>query len=399
MTDSDSNFAPYQTDFLFLLVGSNPLPNFVAGQILTRAAATVFLLHSEKTSKVADRLTRRLAIARNDLNIMLYGINEADGPSIFRRIQDIINEFVKQGGKQSCGLNFTGGTKPMAAYAVMGIRKVLPSSILSYLDARTLSMIIDEGDGTSRAIPTGRAVDCTLEEIVDLHGYKILSSKRESYNVKLAKTLAGIHEDPATMKKWRDWIYELSEQKKMPGFSSYPELKPFQDAITELCSGDVSEAGVANALGYSTIVQCIKYFTGEWLEVYTRDAIGQIADSAGLNEYSMSLMFQARGRPAYEIDLVAVLGYQVFSISCIATENKAKAKVHLLEIFARAGQLGGDESRFALVTVFERPDILEKELAEDWDAEGKIRVFGRNHIPELSSHLLKWFREANQEAS
>jgi len=396
--DDVSVFEPYQTDILFLLIGSNPLPNFVAALILARANASLFLLHSEKTSKVADRLARRLTNARSDLNIMLYGINQADGPSIIRKIRDIVNEKVKQSQNQRIGLNFTGGTKPMAAYAAMGIRQMYPKSILSYLDARTLSLIVDEGDGTSMAIPVSRSVNCTLKDILDLHGYRILSSKRPRAPL-IASALSEIYYDPNARQQWRDWIRAIPTNDKLPTISSHPLLKPVINAFADVCSGAATEKGVAHAIGFDNLTQCTSYFIGGWLEVYTLSEINRIADQAGLAERYMSVKIMADKRPDFEIDLITVIGYQVFSISCIVSENIDKAKEHLLEIFARAGQFGGEEARFALLTITDLPDILEKEIREDWDAEGKIRVFGRNHIPELSSHLLKWFQDANQEAS
>lgn len=72
-----------------------------------------------------------------------------------------------------------------------------------------------------------------------------------------------------------------------------------------------------------------------------------------------------------------------------------------MEVFVRAAQLGGDEARFAAVTFCDDKNVrdLQREVTEAWDAQGKIKVFGRSHIPDLSKHLLQWFREANQEAS
>ena len=72
-----------------------------------------------------------------------------------------------------------------------------------------------------------------------------------------------------------------------------------------------------------------------------------------------------------------------------------------MEVFTRAGQLGGDEARFAAVTFCDDRNVkdLEREVSEAWDATGKIKVFGRSHVQDSSTHLLKWFREANQEVS
>jgi len=120
-----------------------------------------------------------------------------------------------------------------------------------------------------------------------------------------------------------------------------------------------------------------------------------------LDDYAAGLLIRAPRRPDFELDVAATVGYQLFAISCRATEYKGLAKEHLLEVFTRAGQLGGDEARFAAITLCDDGKVkeLENEVSEKWDAQGKIRVLGRSHISDLSAHLLKWFREANQEVS
>jgi hypothetical protein len=43
------DFEPYRTDHLFLIVGANPLPNFVAALLLSKKGGTIHLLHSKGT--------------------------------------------------------------------------------------------------------------------------------------------------------------------------------------------------------------------------------------------------------------------------------------------------------------------------------------------------------------
>ena len=44
----------WKTDHLILLVGSNPLPNYVAAQLLLNEGGTLHLLHSVQTREIAD---------------------------------------------------------------------------------------------------------------------------------------------------------------------------------------------------------------------------------------------------------------------------------------------------------------------------------------------------------
>ncbi len=113
--------------------------------------------------------------------------------------------------------------------------------------------------------------------------------------------------------------------------------------------------------------------------------------------------------PSFELDVVALRGHQLFLFSCIATEgmerttdnpaagDRSEAKKHLFEAYMRARQVGGDEARVALVSCVARPDTLKAEVVHEWDAEGKIEVFGREHLETLSTHIGAWFSKANQQ--
>lgn len=48
---------PCKTDYLFLLVGTNPLPNYVAARLLARPKGKIYLLHSRTTGDIAQNLT------------------------------------------------------------------------------------------------------------------------------------------------------------------------------------------------------------------------------------------------------------------------------------------------------------------------------------------------------
>ena len=169
----NNDFRPYQTDVLFLLVGANPLPNYIAARLLAREQGTIILLHSVATSRVAERLARRLRSDRPGLTIQLYGVSEADGPAIARKVGEVAHPFESSYPRLSVGLNFTGGTKPMSAYGYRALSQSFPAGMFSYLDARTLSMVIDPGGGTVQQIPVGRSIRWKLADIVDLHGYHI----------------------------------------------------------------------------------------------------------------------------------------------------------------------------------------------------------------------------------
>jgi hypothetical protein len=395
------SLVPYQVDFLFLLIGSNPLPNYVAARLLARERATIILLHSDITASVAERLARRLRDDRPDLTFQLYSIPEADGPAISRKVSASARAFEGSSPRLSVGLNYTGGTKPMAAYSLRALAQLFPAGVFSYLDARTLGLVLDPGGGTVQRIGVGRTVGLKLDDIADLHGYQIWKRQRQPRNLLLAHAIMEVHLASGGLDEWRRWLETWRGGAKLPDLADFPFLKPAVDAFAAVCGGAATEAGVAQALGFQRLNQCGKYFAGEWFEDCSLQALASAAQQAQLDDYAAGLIIRAPRRPEFELDLAATIGYQLFAMSCRAAEKKPLAKEHLLEVVTRAGQLGGDEARFAAITLCDDDKVkeLEEEVSQEWDAKGKIRVFGRSHISDLSTHLLKWLREANQEVS
>ena len=47
-----ARYGPYQCDHLFLLIGANPLPNYVAARLLTRPGGQLHLLASSRAGQV-----------------------------------------------------------------------------------------------------------------------------------------------------------------------------------------------------------------------------------------------------------------------------------------------------------------------------------------------------------
>ena len=399
--DYPQAFVPYRVDLLFLLIGSNPLPNYVAARILAQEQGTIVLLHSTATSAVAERLVRRLRSDRPGLTFQLYGVPQADGPAIARKVSEVARSFEQSYPRVSVGLNYTGGTKPMAAYSYRALAQLFPAGVFSYLDARTLSMVIDPGGRTVQQVPVGRSIRLKLDDIANLHGYEIKQRLREPHHSLFANAIAEVHLAPGGLDQWRKWLDTWRDGATLSDLAKFPTLEPALKVFAEACGGSATESGVAQALGFQGLKQCGKYFAGGWLEDYTLDALSSIASEAGLDDFAAGAIVQAAGRPNFEFDVIATLGYQLFGLSCVVTEQKPRAKEHLMEVFTRAGQLGGDEARFAAVTFCDDRNVkdLEREVSEAWDATGKIKVFGRSHVQDSSTHLLKWFREANQEVS
>ena len=107
-----TDLTPFQTAVLCLLIGGNPLPDYVSAILLAAPRARVYLLHTNTTFEIARRLAQALAQPRPDITCSLIEISKADPQQIENRLQGLLREW---GPNAQVGLNYTGGSKPMAA--------------------------------------------------------------------------------------------------------------------------------------------------------------------------------------------------------------------------------------------------------------------------------------------
>lgn len=387
------HFEPYQTDVLFLLIGANPLPNYVAVLLLAKPEATVYLLHTRDTAQFANWLERRLVKQRPGLSVILWQIDQADG----QKIECQIAEITPPSGR--VGLNYTGGTKPMSVHTYHVLRDRFPKGCFSYLNASSLKMFfLGQGGNPTRALAVGQAVKLDFEALLSLHGYTLKDPPRQTArHTALCKAIANVNSNPDGFEQWREWVECLGEDTTLPTLERYPALAPAIKTIIDLCGGQTpTETIVAQALGHPALKNCIKFFLGEWLEEYTFDALDQFADALSIEHRGIDLELQAKGKRGFQIDMAAIYGYQLFALSCMVTKEAAKAKEHLFEVFVRARQIGGDEARIGLVCCVKNPKALQREIEREWEAEGKVRVFGQRDLPRLAGCLREWFETANK---
>jgi hypothetical protein len=164
--DSDVSTVDSASALLILLVGSNPLPNYLSACAL-RPGRIVFV-YTEETKDAKDRLKSKLKeVLTNDVEDAF--VEDATCASTVRRVIDGLL-------KSSPGdvlLNYTGGTKVMAAHARMAFHESdgRPKHA-SYLDeggqSRQPRLRFDDGNSTPLA--DYASIPLNLQTILFLHG-------------------------------------------------------------------------------------------------------------------------------------------------------------------------------------------------------------------------------------
>ena len=361
---------------LILTVGTNPLPVWVAWYHLKEKLPKpikVRLVHTKDTVDERDRLKKYCQGAD-----FLDPIQTADGdPRTVRNdIRNIANGLSDE--TTLLHIHYTGGTKVMAVETVAALEAALPDSIYldtSYLDPRkaTGPAIVNRA-GASWVKDTRKEVNPCLSRIAELNGFE-LGPFTHQYWDQGSKSYQK-ENCPAPKELNQDQLDRGAKSLRgQPGMGVDPILleygayNAFKTALDKISTRNASRKNY-------------KLFHN----VYVRRA--RATDQ--------------RVRP-FELDVVAVLGYQIVVVSCtrdsgldqIKDSDSAQIKKKGMEAIIRARQLGGDEAR-AIVLCRAHPNnakLIEEELKDEMgSASEPLQVWGRNTWQSLSTYLEQYLQ-------
>ncbi len=385
--DELKGFDEYRSENLVLLVGTNPLPNYVAYHLLSMPSSPtshIFFVCTKTTDTIADNLINVLKIGHDKWTKIQ--VNESNGKDIYSKISD------KLKGKQKIGLNYTGGTKTMAVHAYRAVEAVDPDSVFSYLDARRLELVIDKKDCLTKRVPINTSVKPKIKELFQLHGYSV-NSNGHIFMPEMCKILGNnLYED------FSKWCKE-NLRANSPKMLNKPKLRnvilpvnpPFEDLVI-FWDGCSTLGELANKWN-KKVDDLAKWLEGKWLEDYTLLSFQQVSDECDIHDSILGAQFNNN---KFELDVAVLKGYELFVASCTTADKKGLVKQKLFEAYVRGQQLGGDEAKIGVVCFASEtssdasPEIILKEIEEEWYLENKFRVFGAEQIPELSLRLKEW---------
>ncbi len=457
-----SDIRDYQVDHLLLLVGSNPVPNAVAGKLLTRPGGTITIIHSADGLDLAQRLKSWFVNAgHSDKNIGFTQVEESNATLVNERVHEVLeqreNDFsnANKARMARVGLNYTGGTKVMSVHAYRALENWAKSrdreAIFSYLDARTLQMRFDQARGRDAiSFYVGLEVDIGIGDLLELHDWKLEKDPTsEPVLPQSAAALLAVHSNPTNAGIWTEWlhnellrsarrrvsidppfwVYQSGEELqgqyevKQPAskWKNNTELRklaiswPNLPALRETISSELGQSGAEHlnltavtGKGCKNEEDFCRWLSGIWLESAVLSALQNCSEKLHLKECCMDLQPKVprngAGKTGFQFDVVAIRGYQLFAFSC-TTESAEESggrgllKQKLFEAYVRARQMGGDEACIALVCCAkqETADELEAEMRRDFSQEGRIRVFGREHLEKLTENIANWVREQSKE--
>jgi hypothetical protein len=368
-----------QPDDLILLVGSNPLPNYLAARHL--GPKRVHLLFTKETRDVRRRLSECLSDSSIEiLDKAEYQLEDAADASKIRKATAHL--------PKNAGLNYTGGTKTMATHVHAQWLATLQGkdSFASYLDDRGGQIRFD--DGTTQPLH----IQLDLATLCKLHGLKhevraeVQGGPSDGEIVTLADALTAPPERAAR-------LYQRLNPKGK-------KLKPAKLKAEPLRRTELDEVGCglltvplpASDWPNKRVERWVDILSGEWLEEYVASLVrGLNLSGSTIHVGVQAWDDESRRREDgcnFEVDVLVLRGHRLYAISCTTESvNAGLCKSKLFEVALRARQLGGDLTRFAFVCLLgqntdgqEKSDVLEKQSRSAWDAPNKPRVFGLSHV-------------------
>lgn len=369
---------PESVEQLILLVGSNPLPNYLAAMALK--PSTVYLVHSDETKRPKDRLDTAL---REDLglSVTIDGDAYVDDPFSASAVGDKIRDLMTK--CKTSHLHYTGGTKVMSAHALKAFYKQGgQEENASYLD-ETQALLRFDGNRSSRSLS-----DCglalTLERILQLHG---VTQKTRSEvdggpgqnDVQAIATAVLRRPQLASClygEKKRLEAGTLKEAKETPLNPSDYELTLTASIIpTEQMKSKCSEVWY-NFIG------------GEWLEEWVASKVRDLA-LAGNPEIKTGINCK-RSDPhgKFEVDVAVIRGQRSYFISCTTDMTRSMCKSKAFEVMARSRHMGGDLARSALVSLLPTDIVadLRDDVASAWASSNTTRIFGLEDMRHWAGH-------------
>jgi hypothetical protein len=399
MTELLTKLIPYQTDHLFVLVGANPLPCYIAGKLLATQGGTIYLLYSIKTEDYANWLT----VALGGSTPVPLGNTERNPDNIYAQICEYAAKL-----KGAIGLHYTGGTKVMAVHSYRAILKTHPHAMCSYLDSDRLEICFEQHSQAYgspiklRARETNVAVGLTLHQLWQLHGKQPLPMEHAEFSERSAPIIPGMASLLANHlgdSAWQAWIAAFKGKDKLQDHESIDTL-PYQDVVELLRSWNPAMTTIGQ-LHAALNSRSHNYLGdgGDWLEDWVLQQLQELKSELAINDVVCSARTQRphkRSECEMELDVVAIRGYQLFVFSCYVGSHMNSCKAKLYEAAMRAQQLGGSEARFALVCGHTNKQQVADQMSGTLSTRS-FAVFDRHDLPNLKAEMRQWIRNVDKE--
>jgi hypothetical protein len=422
---------------LVLLVGSNTLPNYLTAMALQPKPERVVLVYSSQTEEPMKRL-RGVLLAKGFSQIAEECVRATDAKDIYAKLIALFEK-----SPSDTHLNYTGGTKTMAAHARMAFKDAglpngdsLPEQNASYLDeggesedgmVRPATLRFDTNTGWELS---QLDLDLSLKVLLGLHDFELGGESdcgpplpapedvaalcrpvifdepppkrdrksKEPTALKLRDRLFRIHREKDPDDEWNRVAWKVGESNPadLRALIRRPDGGELPLSIDRLPAPDWT--GNRDRKD-SRFTRWLKFLHGAWQEEWVaelcRGELQRQKDAGEIRHFEVQVgencfrMVNGK-KQQVEIDVLIVRDHRFYAISCTTDRKQDLCKLKLFEASVRARQLGGDLARVALVSFLHGCDekgaskttALENEVAESWKPSHRIRVFGLDDLKD-----------------
>ena len=305
---------------LMLTVGTNPLPVWVALHHLKDNLLSpihVRLVHTKETRPERDRLLKY-----NHDTFSIDTVETVSGnPATVR--YDITQNLIHNlpNNTTRIHVHYTGGTKVMCVETVAAAENIKVSLLsrkidieTSYLDPRAdAGVSLIDRNGNALVPDTRKGVEPSLRRIAELNGFEI---------------------GPFPYEYWDG--SGNNQTKNCP-------------APKTLSKEQMAEGSAALRSGYFTSPELLEYGSYAAFQRALVDISVRYPDRSNYKLFHKVYVRRSNAsNPSvkpFELDVVAVLGYQIVVVSCTLAREHAMVKQKGMEVILRMRQLGGIEAR------------------------------------------------------
>lgn len=423
-----------KADILVLLIGENPMPNAVSAKLLVEQEGKTILLFSKKVKQIAERLDAFFRKYKCPYPAEKCQVDESNPWDIQHKLTKLLSKS-EDNSSLRLGLNYTGGTKPMAVHAYQAIKKWSENRrnevFYTYLDPRKMRMIIHHDDLTTP--PSYHSVidefDFMFEDMMELHRWTLKDPVNEDPVLPETANLIA-KEVCAETNDWKTWIEEefyikifklpdekwdekkahvlkniLYRKKKNKNKlkkitidlgTRSEKLKEIETQLkfeTGYTKKDMMTIGdIFELTTIPNVNDAVKWIDGCWLESLVLQSLKELCKKLNLHDVCMNIKPKLTEDTDFEFDVIAIRGYQLFAFSCTTADRKFLNKPKLFECFIRAHQMGGDEACLALVSCDPEPMRIERELEGALPLGSRIKVFGKPDLLQLKDRISEWIK-------
>lgn len=376
---------------LVLLIGTNPLPNYVVAKyyIEQQQYNHLVLIYTKEdinlgqaaTKEFYEKIRDKLKLT-SDNHTPIELNNASEGSIIFATLNVLNNSNYKEFIEDAAiiNVNYTGGTKAMSVHVFNFFNSktsLKNKTIFSYLDARK-DRIIEEKiennvpENCNKFIDICNYVKVDIDTMLMLHGYQ-KKSENDYINYPMIKKIDAYFRDNNGLFKFKE-AQDFQEVIRGNFIFKNKLIDYYFLDLNKIKSNILDNINIKNLFPNSS-----ELFNNEknykknriWIEYiinnhdyehYIYEILNELKKNNLINFDFIGLNLKPeKNNVDSDLDVYVIKGYKLFVISVTRQSDKMSVKHKGFEVLLRARQVGGEEAKAILFC----PNQSEKDIHDE----------------------------------